>query len=123
MGADAWINTPSQKQGNECVGEVLSGVEIGWAHETMVGGGMMLGVVVAKVLAPGSPVDLELALGGPILEPIESHVDGLGAFLLYCAVGKSDGSGVVNLHWSGWLRMPELLEGVADRDGLLAIDV
>ena len=38
--------------------------------------GVVLGVIVAEVLAARSPVDVKLSLFGSVLDPIESHVDG-----------------------------------------------
>ena len=56
------------------------------------------------------PVNDELALLGLVLNPIKSHVNGLGPFLFDGAVGESDGKGVVDLHGNRRLGMTHFLE-------------
>ena len=111
------LNTPSQKEGNYIVSQRLGCVEEVWLHEAAVGGIMMLGVVIAdKIVHPRPPLDLELPLAGPVLDPIEMHGDCHGSFL-NGFVCKALGSGVVDLHrvlvvadspfpqaWSKWGR-------------------
>ena len=52
-------------------------MKVGRTHETVMTGRMMFRVVVAEVRAAGLPLDKELLLLGPILDPVEAHVDGL----------------------------------------------
>jgi hypothetical protein len=99
------------------------GVQEGGARVAVVGGRVVLGVVITVVVSPRAPVDKELALAGPVLDPIESHVDGFGAFLFDGVIGKSLGSRVINLHGGGWLRMTHFLESGVNGNGFLAIDV
>ena len=56
-----------------------------------------------------------------VLDPIEAHMDGFGSFLLYGSVSETFCGRVVDADWSWWLRVPEFLEGIAYRNGLLAI--
>ena len=60
----------------------------------------MLGEVVRKIVRAASPVYVELALLDSVLDPVESHVDGLGAALLDGVVGDTRGTRVVCLHRS-----------------------
>ena len=55
---------------------------------------------------------------GAVLDPIESHINGFGSFLLYGAVCKTFRGRVVDADWSWWLRVPEFLEGSAYWHGL-----
>ena len=83
----------------------------------------MFCVVITEILAAWAPVNEELPLLRSILDPIKAHIDGFGAFLLDGIVGKTDGGGVVDLHWGRRLWMPEFGECGSNRDGLLSIDV
>jgi len=57
--------------------------------------GMMLGEVVRKIGDPALPVNLELALRHPVTDPVETHVDGLGAALLAGVTSNAMGAFVV----------------------------
>ncbi len=83
---------------DDIVGQLLGGVEEVWPHSAVVGSRVMLGVIIGKIVCSGPPVDQELPLAGPVLDPVESHVDGLGSFLFDGVVGESLGSGVIDLH-------------------------
>jgi hypothetical protein len=80
------INTPSQ-----CIQIcfVWLGVEKRGAHETMVTRGVMFRVIVAEVFGAWSPIYEELSLLFTVFEPVESHVQGLGAFLFDGVVGEA----------------------------------
>ena len=86
-------------------------MEINWPHELMVGWGMVFIVVIPDILASRLPVDDELALFCSVLDPIKSHINCFGVFLFDCAIGKTYCSGVVDLHWGGWLGMYHFLQG------------
>ena len=64
---------------------------------------VVLGEVVTKVSAAGSPVEVELALFDSILEPVEPHVYGFGASLLDCVRENAMGYTVVSLEWGSRL--------------------
>ena len=59
----------------------------------------MFGEVVSKVSCRRSPIDVELALLDAILEPVEAHVDCLGAFLLDGVGEDASACCIVGLKW------------------------
>ena len=84
---------------------------------------VMLGVRVCKVEGSRSPVNEELALPGAILQPVKTHVNGLGPFLLDGSIGKTHGSCVVNLNGRGGLWVSHLSKSGAEGNSFLGIDV
>ena len=107
------LNTPSQKELNDVVSQMFGCVEKVGSHEAVVGGRVVLGVIVGKIGRPRPPVDEELSLASPVLDPIKAHVHGFGSFLLDGIVGKTFGGGVVDLH-GGWrLWMAHFLQGTS----------
>ena len=85
-------------------------MKLNWPHESMMRRVMMLGVVAAKILNFRPPVYDELALVGPVLNIIKTHIYCLRSFLFDLFVGKSDGSGVVYLHRGCCLGMSHLFK-------------
>ena len=83
----------------------------------------MFGTIIYQVLGSRSPVNDKLALLGPILDPIKTHVNGLGSFFLTVPTGESDRKNVVDLHGSGRLGMPHFLNRLVETDGFLPLDV
>ena len=71
---------------------------------------MVLCVEVTEVCCSRGPEDMELFLVYSVLDPVESHVDGLGSDLFAGAVGNGNCGGVVNLDRCGWLCMSHFLE-------------
>ena len=63
-------------------------MKLNWPHESMTRRVMMLGVVAAKILNSRPPVDDELALVGPVLNPIKTYVYYLISFLFDFIVGN-----------------------------------
>ena len=63
----------------------------------------MFGEIVSEVVAAAAPVNIEVALLDAVLDPVEAHVDCLGATLLHGLVGDSGCTRVVSLHRSGAL--------------------
>jgi len=98
-----------------------SGEQIGGSHGLVVGGGMVLRKVVGSIGDAGLPEDVELALVGPVAEPIESHVDRFGASLFYSVIGNAAGSVVVSLDRRGWLGMAQFVQGNANGADVLSI--
>ena len=117
------LNTTLQKEMNCMLGQMFGVMEKIGTHEAVVGGRVVLGVVISKIGHPRLPVDKELPLVGPVLDPIKLHVDGLGSFLFDGVVCKTLSSGVVDLHGGGRLWMAHFLKRCADGDGLLPIGV
>jgi hypothetical protein len=77
-----------------------------------MGNRVLLGLIITKILGPGPPVDKELALTGPVLDPIKTHVEGLGAFMFD-----------VYLLGGGRLGTTLFFERCTDGNGFRAIDV
>ena len=117
------LNTPSQKKVNGIVRQTFCVVEKVGSHKAVMGGGMVFGKVISKIIHARSPVDQELALAGPVLDPIKAHVDCLGSFLFESFIGKVLDSGVVNLHRDSWLEMPHFLQRGSNGHGFCAVDV
>ena len=65
----------------------------------------MLGEVITKVSTAWCPIEVELSLFDSILEPVESHVNGLGASLFDCVSENAMGDRVVSFKGCGWLGM------------------
>ena len=82
-------------------------MEVCGAHVYVVVGRVVFCVVVGQVGCSRPPVDIELALLDPVLQPVESHVDGLGAFLFNGVCQDTMACGIVGLEWCGWLWMAE----------------
>jgi hypothetical protein len=57
--------------------------------------GVMLSVVIGMVAISLEPVDVEVFLGDPILDPIEPHVHGFGPFDFGPSVSKPIRCGIV----------------------------
>jgi len=58
---------------------------------------MVLGKIVGMVGCARAPIDVELTLFLAVTEPIETHVNGLGAFLFDRVVDDSAGGVIVGL--------------------------
>jgi hypothetical protein len=54
---------------------------------------VMFCVIVGDIGGTRAPIDKELALTGPVLDPVEAHIDRLRSFLLDGAVCESYSSG------------------------------
>ena len=85
-------------------------VQICRADADVMGSGEVLGEVVGFVELALFPVDMELALAHSVTNPIKTHVNGLGAFLLDRVVGNADSGAVVGDDRGGRLRVAQFLE-------------
>ena len=83
---------------------------------------MILGVVVAKIGAACFPIDQELFLEGPILDPIKTHVCRLRSILFDRVFGEDFRSRVVDTDRGGRLRVTEFSKGGSNWYGFLAVD-
>ena len=82
----------------------------------------MLRVVVGEVATARLPLDDELAVLDAILEPVETHVDGLGALLFDSVVEDASGDAVVSCDDSGRLGPTHLVESGPKGNGALGIE-
>jgi len=96
-------------------------VDVAGTDGLVVRWGMMLGEVVRKIGDPALPVNLELALRHPVTDPVETHVDGLGAALLDSVACDATGAFIVGDEGGGWLIVTQVSKCGADSAGFLAI--
>ena len=115
------IDTLSHNVVNYCIVQLTSWVQVGRSHNTVIGRRVVIGEIVNEVSAAGFPINEKLSLPGAILDLIEAHIDGFGYFLLYGAVCETFCGRVVDVDWSWWLQVPEILKGSAYRHSLMAI--
>ena len=115
------IDTPLQNVGNYCIVQLRSWLQVGRSHNTVMGRGVVIGIIVTKVSVARIPMNERLTLPDAVLDPIEAHIDGFGSFLLYGAVCETFRGRVVDADWSWWFRVPKFLEGSVYWHGLLAI--
>jgi hypothetical protein len=82
---------------------------------------VILGVVVSKVDFSRCPIDMELVLLGPIADPVETHINGLGPLLFYGSIDDAISCGIVGAKRRGWLLVSEFDQCCAEGHGLLSI--
>jgi hypothetical protein len=82
----------------------------------MVDGWVVFGVVVCPIVAAFIPVVTKLLLGFSALEPPYAKVHGLGLLRDNGEVGDANGSGVVCLDGSAWLRPTHFDESLTEGD-------
>ena len=73
-----------------------SGVDEVFVEFAVVGGCVVFGEVICKVVVCGSPVHMVLLLVDAITDPLEMHVDGTGSALGEGVDGEANGSGIIN---------------------------
>ena len=83
---------------------------------------MMFRVIISQVVASFLPLVFEMLLCFLVLQPIISHVDGLGSSLLEIAVDKVYRCCVVKRDLCGWLGVPHFCECDAKWDGFFAVN-
>ena len=72
----------------------------------MVCSRVVLGRAVGQIVFFWFPEDVELALGGAVLEPIEVHVNGFGTFLFNCSYEDATGGNIVSFNGVGGCGWP-----------------
>ena len=77
--------------------------------------------IIRKIVGTAAPVDKELAFMDSVFDPVEAHVDCLGAALLDSIVGDACGAGIVSLKWGCRLRMAHLFEGCAEPGAIFGV--
>ena len=78
-------------------------MKIDWSNQSAVSWAMVFCKIVCQISFSWGPTDLKLALGDPIMEPVEAQVDSLALVLLDDIVYNSIGSAVIGPGWSGRL--------------------
>ena len=87
---DGGINTPSQKDSNHSIGELFSRIQICRPHEAVMSRRVIFCVIVGHIGYTWLPVDEELSAAGTVADPVEAHVDGVGALLFDGVICKSN---------------------------------
>jgi hypothetical protein len=82
---------------------------------------MHLGKIVRKVIYSRLPEDVELALLYPVLDPVVTHVNGLGPTDLCSPIGDVRGSSVVRDDRSGSLAVTEILKCANETSTVLSV--
>jgi hypothetical protein len=82
------------------------------SHQAMVGGGMMLGEVISKVIGALTPVHTEVSLGDSVFEPVETHINGLRVTLFDSVIENTCSTCIVSLYGSGRLGMSHVDKGI-----------
>ena len=90
-------------------------------HKLVVCRSMVLRHIVCHVCCSRSPVNGELALLYTVSEPVETHVDCLGAFLFDCVIKDAHGAFIVGLEGCGRLGMAQVAERLSDGAGVLGV--
>ena len=109
------INTPLQRDLAVQIEEVAG------AHEAMVRRRVVFSEVVGKVVGSFAPVDMIVALGDTVFDPVETHVHGFGPALFDGVINDANGTFVVRLDWGGSLGVAHFIKGGAEGCGILGI--
>ena len=64
-----------------------------------MGRGMVFGEIIGIILLAGCPVEIELPLRYPVLEPVVSHVERFGTFHADGGMEDTVRGGIVGLDW------------------------
>jgi hypothetical protein len=106
------INTPSQCgiSNSFPIYRLFVGVDVNLAHSFMMRRRMMFCEIIRQILVARSPVHVKLALFHSVFYPIKTYIHGFCAFLFYCTIAVSCGSGIIRFHWCGGLFVPQFLQ-------------
>ena len=72
-----------------------------------MGDKVMFCEIITLVVSSLAPVDPELALAHSVANPVESHVNGIGAVLLHSVIGQPIGHFIVCGDWGVGLGMAQ----------------
>ncbi len=89
----------------------------------MVSRWVMLCEVVHQVCRPWPLKEFELSLCFMVVQPVEPHAHGLGAFCLNFIIIYSHCCCVVGLDSGAWLWMPFFMEYLVEIDGFFCIQI
>ena len=98
-------------------------MKIDRANKFVVSRAVVFCKIVSQISFSWDPIDLELALGTVVLEPVEAHVDGFGSVLLDGVVEDTIGSAVVGLDRGRGLFVSQFSDGDAVGDCRTGIEV
>ena len=84
---------------------------------------MVFSEIVSQISFPWGPIDLKLALGNAVLEPVEAHVNGFGSILFDGVVEDTIGRAVVSSDRCRGLFVSQYNEGDAVWDCCTGIQV
>ena len=79
-------------------------------------------MIITSVVVDVFPIYFELSLSASVTDPMETHINGLGAFF-DGVCEKSYGGSVVHLHFGGRLGLIHFLQCGLDWDSLPTIDI
>jgi hypothetical protein len=82
---------------------------------------VILGVIICKIEFSRDLIDMVLVLLGPIVEPVEAHINGIGPLLFYGAIDDAISCGIVGAKRRGWLLVSEFNQRCAEGHGLRSI--
>ena len=69
---------------------------------------------IGEIVCTLTPCDSELALANSVADPMEAHVDGLGAVELDTVIGHADSAGIVAENECRWLGVAESCSNCAE---------
>ena len=64
-------------------------MQVGRTHELVIIRQMVFGMIITKAGTMWLPVGEKLSLAGKITDPLETHIDCFGPFLLDCVVSEA----------------------------------
>ena len=96
-------------------------MEIVWAHQRMMGSGMMFSEIIGMIQTTFFPVNKKLALANLIAYPVMMHIHSFGAFLSDCIIGNAAGSAIIGDNTGNGLGMTKLSKNVVNSICLFAI--
>jgi hypothetical protein len=81
-------------------------VDVNLANSFMMRWRMMFCEIIVQILKTRAPVYIKLSLFHSVFYPIKAPIHCFCAFLFYCSIAVSCGSGIVCLHWCGGCGCP-----------------
>ena len=78
--------------------------------------------IIGEIVCAFSPMYQKVSLAHPVSDPVKTHIHCFGSTLFHCIVCDSGGAGIVSLDRCCRLWMPHVAEGVAEHDGLFAVE-
>ena len=111
-----YLNTPLQ-----CGWTLASFIQVDRSHSPVMRPWMMLCEIICQIVLTGNPSDIKLTLFLSVLEPIETHVNSLGAPLLDSPIQNPCCSLIVSLNWCRRLWMTHVNKTLSNWECFLSI--